>query len=53
MMGRRGVLTEKAETRISKTTARRLESAAKKDGRSVSAIVRRAIEKYLEAEATS
>lgn len=47
-MGKRGVLTEKAETRVSKTTRRRLEAAARRVDRSESAIVRRALERYLD-----
>lgn len=45
---KRGNLTEKAETRISKTTRRRLETAARRVDRSESAIVRRALERYLD-----
>lgn len=47
-MSRRGNLTEKAETRVSKTTRRRLEAAARRLDRTPATVVRRALEKYLD-----
>ena len=47
-MSKRGTLTEKAETRITKQLSRRLKERAQREQRSDAAVIRRALEAYLE-----